>query len=203
MPSVRQTASSSVQPMDRLDRSSRMVCGPLCVKEVLGHYGVDTEITKLVREMQWPVLERGATFTEIARALESRHIQIAALRWTAKRPLSWPYPAVLHLAPVGGDMGHLVVLYPSSSEAALVWDTLGPVRRMNWTDVSKRMTGAVLLTSPRPISKSDMWSLHWGSNIELVLAVTDLALALAFCFTVLRQRTPCLPGRSSKEGGPS
>lgn len=130
-----------------------MICGPRCVRYILGCYGKpEPELIDLVREMQWPDLEMGASLASAEDALRARGIYTQALRLTPGARLRWPYPVIVHLK--GREAGgHFVVrLPPEVNGEERVWAGLSGVRSGPPEKILPKLSGTVLLTAPAPIT---------------------------------------------------
>lgn len=130
-----------------------LICGPKCVQEVLRLYDKDDEdIIRLVREIQWPEIRKGATMAGIAQALKKREIHTFAMQINPSARIVWSHPVIVHLNPKPGDeIGHFVVWLPNSKNNRLfVWNG-----EQGFEEKQERIwsigSGAVLLTSPDPI----------------------------------------------------
>jgi ABC-type bacteriocin/lantibiotic exporter with double-glycine peptidase domain len=168
-------------PQLRATRRSDMVCGSRCARYLLKYYGHDIDLIALVREIQWPDFEAGATMEAIDSALRARGINTYAMRLSHEARLKWPFPVLLHLEPEN-DRGHFVVWLPSSSaDVVSMWCGLDGISEGLEREWAQRRSGAVLLTAPHQIDNPD-------AAVELVPWAGWTAL-LAFggslCFGVL------------------
>lgn len=195
---------------EALDLSaSELVCGPRCVRFLLEYYGKgkDTELVELIRETQWPDLERGASLAALSKSLEGRGIYTHALRLPAEAGLRWPFPVILHLQGVTpGDSagGHYVVWLPESSPSrTLVISGLDQLHEGPFSRLSQRMSGYVLLTSNRPIQNPQSAILRSGLERLAFWAVCGGGLGLSVICLVARARfgpaRPRVLSRSRKE----
>ncbi len=133
------------------ERAQDLVCGPRCIQYVLRHYGQDADLIDLVKEVQWPNLEAGATLAAVETALNKRGIHTQAISITAGGRLQWPHPVVLHVRG-DGDLGHFVVwLGRTEAGADVVWDGLSGSQTGPWDKLYTHCTGTALLTAPAPI----------------------------------------------------
>jgi ABC-type bacteriocin/lantibiotic exporter with double-glycine peptidase domain len=138
--------------------TNNLFCGPRCVQKVLKEYGKDIELTQLVREIQSPASQDGATLTSLADALHTRGIYTAAVNLNQNEELAWDYPVIVHLSKRGQN--HYVVWLPpvtKGSRVARVWDGGGATARRPISFHTLR-TGPILLTSPNPIDKNQMFA---------------------------------------------
>lgn len=136
-----------------------VVCGPRCVQFLLRWYDKgDEDLIALARELQWPELEAGASLQGIQVALENRGIHTYPMRVSPAATLQWSHPVLLHLhrgtdSDDGRALGHYVVWLPSSTGADHdVWNGLAGTSTRPRRHVEGRMSGAILLTSPFPIT---------------------------------------------------
>jgi ABC-type bacteriocin/lantibiotic exporter with double-glycine peptidase domain len=142
------SAEEQVEPGD-------IVCGPRCVQFVLKYYGIEEDLIDLVREIQWPDLERGASLDSLEMALRMRGIETRAMRLGSRGVLKSPHPVIMHLNGKSAG-GHYVVWLPSSSDSeSHVWIGLAGVQVGPTLDLEKSRSGAILLTSPTPITRTD------------------------------------------------
>ncbi len=138
--------------MDSEQVPGDMVCGPRCVQFVLKQYGKEGDLIELVREIQWPDLESGANLDSVDQALRRRGVNTRALRIDPHADFRWPYPVILHLKGQNG-LGHYAVWLPSSTpEQSHVWISLSGVRVGPTKKLAESLSGAILLTSPDPIT---------------------------------------------------
>jgi hypothetical protein len=113
-------------------------CGPRCVHQILAHYGQTVDLIDLVREIQYPELNKPAQLDKLQASLESRNIHTVAIKTKWCTVVRWQYPVIVHALTSGGD-GHYVTLF---SEHPIPGEEAGYSR-----------TGVYLLTSPNPISE--------------------------------------------------
>jgi ABC-type bacteriocin/lantibiotic exporter with double-glycine peptidase domain len=145
--------ASADEPSPKPGDNGDMVCGPRCVRFVLRRYGRDVELIDLVKEMQWPDLEAGASLDRIQKSLNDRGVHTSAIQFAPDRRLRWPHPAILFIAGTDGQRGHYVVRVPDeSSDDELIWSGLEGWRRGRWDQVTSGFSGVALLTSPDPIA---------------------------------------------------
>lgn len=143
----------------RIDHASDdiegMICGPLCARLILQKLGKEADLTALIREIQWPNLEQGTTLDALAGALENRGLYTHALRVAPGTRLRWPWPVLVHYQPHHGNVGHFAVWTPEPNgrgDDFTVWDPKLCCGRNPEAEFSRRMSGAVLLVAPGPIT---------------------------------------------------
>ena len=172
-------SSAADAPATKARDGSDMVCGPRCVRFLLNRYGRDVELVDLVKEIQWPDLEAGASLEQIQKCLNSRGIHTSAIRIAPDRRLRWPHPAILHIVAGDSPMGHYVVQVPGEtpSSDALIWAGLEGWRRGRWEEVTRGFSGVALLTSPEPIT--DVGSSIGPVPMSRLVWVAALATAVA------------------------
>ena len=155
--SVSVPAFATEPPATRSRDASDMVCGPRCVRFILSRFGKEVDLIDLVKEMQWPNLEAGASLEQIRSSLNARGIHTEAIRFSPDRRLRWPHPVLLFEDEADRSQGHYVVLVPGdpSESDALIWGGLEGWRRGRWEEVTRGFSGVALLTSPDPISNAD------------------------------------------------
>jgi ABC-type bacteriocin/lantibiotic exporter with double-glycine peptidase domain len=132
------------------------ICGPKCVRFLLDYYGKEQEyIIRLVREIQYPELFEGATLSKVAEALEKRGIYTFAMKIKPSARLVWKYPVIVHLYPRSEEqIGHYVVWLPDSQDNNVrIWNGDQGIQNHQERIWSQERSGAVLLTSPEPITK--------------------------------------------------
>lgn len=136
-------------PVKSIFHSNRF-CGPMSVQRVLDYYGQSVEAIDLVRELQWPDVEKGSSFAGLSKVLESRGIRTLAVD-VAMGDAAWDWrePLILQLRDAGQD--HFVVwLPPGPDQPARIWDSSdSPALRL--FGYRGFFTGAVLITSRDPI----------------------------------------------------
>ena|GEM_PF-3531482 len=164
-----------------------LICGPKCVQEMLRLYGKENEdIIRLVREIQWPEVRKGATLANVAQALEKRGIHTFAMSISPSARIVWQHPVIVHLNPKPGEeMGHFVVWLPESQgDTVRIWNMSVNIQQENERLWSKERSGAVLLTSPEPIrdpGKALKWvGLPFYDQMGGVLAWVVFAVGLVF-----------------------
>jgi hypothetical protein len=132
------------------------ICGPKCVRFLLDYYGKEQEdIIRLVREIQYPELLEGATLSKVAEALEKREIYTFAMKIKPSVRLVWNYPVIVHLSSHSEEqIGHYVVWLPDSRDNDLrIWNGDQGIQNHQERIWSQERSGAVLLTSPEPITR--------------------------------------------------
>ncbi len=172
-----------------------LVCGPRCAQFILRHYGIDADLIDLVREIQWPTLEDGATLAAVDQALRARGVHTRALRMGPTSRLSWSHPVLLHLTGETAG-GHFVVWLPDSTEnTAHVWIGLAGVQSGRFDSLRKRMSGAILLTSPTPIESTQWEAQDTSRTVFAILSFSSIAmLAVLGCWIVQRRRSRATQG---------
>ena len=149
------TASDVPKETENERNIGDLICGPKCVREILRLYGKEHEdVIRLVREIQWPEVRQGSTLADLAAALKKRGIQTYAMQIKPTARLVWPHPVIVHLKPKqNDDIGHFVVWKPESKgNTVQIWDSDRGTQKHDERQWSKECTGAVLLTSPEPIT---------------------------------------------------
>ena len=141
-----------VSPCQARDTDGDFICGPRCVSFLLEYYGRPSpELIELVKALQWPRLEQGASLASIERELNQRGVYTFALKVGKEARIVWPEPVLVHLK---GDAagGHYVVLLPPNKGVNdKVWVGLGGFRVGPSRDLARRRSGYLLLTSKKPI----------------------------------------------------
>lgn len=132
-----------------------LVCGPRCAQYLLRYYGQEVDLIDLVREIQWPDLENGASLEAVDNALKRRGIHTFGMQLAPHARLKWPYPALVLVKMDGAKLGHFVVARPSLSKTLDVWCGLRGIQRMSAGELAERSTGATLLTAPTRILNPD------------------------------------------------
>jgi hypothetical protein len=135
-----------------------VICGPKCVNFLLEYYGKEQEdIIRLVREIQYPELQEGATLSKIIESLEKREIYTFAMKIKPSARLVWKYPVIVHLSPRSSEqIGHYVVWLPNSYDNNLwIWNGDEGIQNFQERIWSEERSGVILLTSPEPIKKPD------------------------------------------------
>ncbi len=129
------------------------ICGPRCVQYLLEYYELESEdLVDLVREIQWPEVEKGASLDRLEQALRDRGLSTASIRIPENATLRWHFPAVVHLEEKGASFGHFAVWLPESEgDHVEVWSGREGLLPMRQSDFSKLFTGVALLTSREPI----------------------------------------------------
>jgi ABC-type bacteriocin/lantibiotic exporter with double-glycine peptidase domain len=136
------SASAESQP----DYYNQFICGPKCVKHVLTYYGQQAELTDLIREIQWPDYEQGATMAALAKALERRGIFVRAMVVPVSIPLRWLNPVILHFANKQG--GHFAVLEPvKNGNGVVLWSDELHQETFSTDDCFKKRSETILVTS--------------------------------------------------------
>ncbi|MEO2031569.1 MAG: cysteine peptidase family C39 domain-containing protein [Planctomycetaceae bacterium] len=141
--------TETVQQLRELD----VFCGPRCLEFVLEYYGQKETFTDLVREIQWPDVERGCSMLALKTSLGRRDVYSVALRRSPGTILDWNMPAIVHLHRNGDSpLGHYVVWLPSStSRTTRIWNGIHGLQEVPIDEFLSEMSGVVLLTSPAPV----------------------------------------------------
>ena len=136
-------------PLPELD----VFCGPRCVDFVLQYYGKTEIFSDLVREIQWPDVERGCSMDAMKTSLERRHVHTLALRRLPGTILNWNRPVIVHLHRNGDPtLGHYVVWLPSSTARTIrIWNGIHGLQEVPIDEFLSEMSGVVLLTSLTPV----------------------------------------------------
>lgn len=182
-----------------------LTCGPRCVRFLLRHYKLgEPEVIDLVREMQWPEIEKGSSLASVARALQKRGIHTEALQIHRDSVLVWPHPVIVHTEPnkkenAEGEagyenveeagIGHYSVWMPSSSPSeAHVWNfySIGFLGKVSTKELSRQMSGIVLLTSPTPIT-SVKHAVRAGGILPRLRLVLAMLGAIAIAVVILKK----------------
>lgn len=170
-----------------------LICGPKCVQEVLRLYEKeDEDIIRLVREIQWPEVRKGATLANVAQALEKRGIHTFAMDIFPSVRIVWNYPVIVHLNPKPGqEIGHYIVWLPESQKDTVkIWNMNAKVEQENERLWAKERSGAVLLTSPEPIDEPGRalkWvGLPFYDQMEDILAWAIFIIGLGLAVEAFR-----------------
>ena len=109
------SASSAQGQSNREQSFDQAICGPRCVKYVLDFYKPENgdDLVGLIRELQWPNMERGTSLADIGRALEKRGISTRAVRVPRGVFIDWRFPVIVHCQPNSSKIGHFVVALPA------------------------------------------------------------------------------------------
>ncbi len=130
-----------------------LVCGPRCVQFLIQYYfKKNLDLTDLVREIQWPDIERGARLDTISESLQKRGLFTCPMRIGSEMRIDWPYPVLVHLGKNLDENGHFVVWLPTSSSGKdEIWFGVDGVRQEIPYDLARKRSGFILLTAPKPI----------------------------------------------------
>lgn len=103
-------ASAQAAASDEEVSLAQRVCGPHCVRWVLQRYGIEADLLELVRELQWPEFEKGASFAGLEQSLRKRGLCVEALA----SPLvgEWNVPVIIQETRPGESIGHFAVIDP-------------------------------------------------------------------------------------------
>lgn len=183
--SIRTHTLPSVRPdpiREPIQGMADNICGPRCVQFVLRQYGFNAELQELVREVQWPALEEGATLDSMTQALQRRGICTCVLKLDPSTRLAWRYPVIIHLRGNKGFLGHYLVLLPrSGTDEADEYVEFTGVSHYPSSAIHERMSGVVMLTSPVPID--DWRSAISGEPLSFLFA--PFVLFALFLFGIL------------------
>ncbi len=139
------------------DSSIDVICGPRCVQRILRYFGKpEEELYDIVREIQWPDTEAGATLLSVATALERQGVRTYAMKMPRTSELAWPHPVIMH---IDGDSrgGHYILWYPPTADGLhRVWTGPEGWVKGPWEEVTRGRTGSVLLTAPSPITHPEV-----------------------------------------------
>lgn len=175
--------------------AQQKLCGPRCVDFVLRYYGREHPgLVLLIKEMQWPAIEAGTSMSRIACGLDSRGVYTSAVRLPAGSIVHWRHPVILHFQSEDDyPDGHFVVQLPSSNSNGIrIWDGLNGVRIITAYEVARLMSGAIILTSPTPITAAEqeqaVYSVgsDWPQHILVVVLIAFFVAGL----WLLRRTTP-------------
>lgn len=138
------------------ERESDIICGPRCVQYVLAHFGIDSDVIDLAKEIQWPDLESGASLKKLADAMEARGLHTCALRINASQNIKWQFPVIFHTNPENSRIGHFQVWLPGSNDSGVqIWDGREGLISIPQDEWMRLRSGAILLLSPETISNPE------------------------------------------------
>ena len=190
-----ETDSSDMPVSER--NIGNLICGPKCMHEILRLYGKeDEDIIRLVREIQYPDIHKGATLDNVAKALEKRGIHTFAMNISPSARIVWQHPVIVHLHPKQGEeIGHYVVWLPEShGDIVRIWNMDKRIQEDNERFWSKERSGAILLTSPEPIGdpgKALKWvGLPFYDQMGDILAWTIFVIGLVLVVESFRLYRP-------------
>lgn len=170
--------------------ASDFVCGPRCVDYILRQYGRTTELIELIRAVQWPDIERGATMKSLEACLQQRGVHTFAMRLSPSARLQWPQPVLVHLHHDQSPEEHFVVWLPSSSRALVhYWDGLLGRKIVSSDEFARMRSGAVILTSDRPINESQIVVYDLGGQGPRLKTISVFGLLLLVTVWRLRSRS--------------
>ncbi len=147
------------------------VCGARCVQYLLHHYQVDSpDLLSVVRELQWPEIQAGASLADIQRLLVKHGVQTRPIKFPASHVVLCIHPCIVHLRPTPpSTIGHYVLLLPGSTWGRVqLWDVDGPKEVPAW-ELAAKASGAALLTCPAGAPVSDM-------DVRVVITADEFAL---------------------------
>jgi hypothetical protein len=154
-----------------------LICGPRCVQMVLSHYGHEEDLMALVKEIQWPELEKGSSLTDVGKALQKRGIHTYAMRLAPNAQLCWRSPAIVFLKG-NGPLGHFAVWLPGAQVGMdTLWLGMGKSQTARSVDLAQ-WCSAVLLTASEPILDPNL-AVRAEPNNFSALAVGAVVMALA------------------------
>jgi ABC-type bacteriocin/lantibiotic exporter with double-glycine peptidase domain len=166
------------------------VCGPRCVQFVLQRCGKPhVDLVDLVREIQWPDIEAGASLGALGRALEARGLHTAAIKLEPEALLHWPEPAIVHVRPANSQGDHFLVWLGSPGRHEVqVWDGLLGVRTDSLREHLATRTGPVLLVSRSSIADPASAARMPWNTVPILLALVALLVCAGYFARVLRRR---------------
>jgi hypothetical protein len=134
-----------------------VVCGPRCLQYVLDYYDApgSNDLLALIKEVQWPHIESGASVAAISRVLTDRGIDSTAIELAPSDlvDIVWPHPVILHFKPhpnSNHELGHFVIWLPVQSPVRThVWNGLSASEYVSSSELQNRLSGIALLTRPR------------------------------------------------------
>jgi ABC-type bacteriocin/lantibiotic exporter with double-glycine peptidase domain len=172
------------------------VCGPRCVKFLLQWYHKqDVPLIDLVREMQWPNIERGSSLEDIAHAINSRGISTLGCKVQDLEALNWEFPVVLYLdSATGAPLGHFVVMLPKDdSQPQQVFCALGSwaPKKIDISWLTNHYSGNLLLTANNSIDDSVLDTFHSKRDANFAIFAVCFACVAIFVGTIewLRRRS--------------
>ena len=149
-------AAQQLQGEKNPERERDIICGPRCVQYVLAHFGIDSDVIDLAKEIQWPDLESGASLKKLADALEARGLHTCALSINASQKLKWQFPVIFHTNPENSRIGHFQVWLPGSNDSGVqIWDGREGLISIPQDEWMRLRSGAILLLSPETISNPE------------------------------------------------
>jgi hypothetical protein len=162
---------AAAQPGQTDNAVQNAICGPRCVQHILNSYGIKVELIDLIRECQWPDIEKGASVDSLIAALNQRGIYTLAIKPVT---LNWKKPILAYsTADNGTNIGHFAVFSQTIDGKVSVWNSN-----------SKVITPAVLvLTDDQPID------LHYLQQGSPYLAYCTLLLVMALIASIVFLRT--------------
>lgn len=160
-------------------------CGARCVRYVLSHYGQEEDLLDVIKELQWPHLERPVSLNQLAEFLNQRGIKTHACHIGTGVDLIGQEPAILHLRPMHGRSGHFVVWLSECKGRARITDGLDVPSEISNRDLANLRSGYALLTSTSHVSDpGSRFVVHtYRSLFNWLPEVSGCGLAVVlFCF---------------------
>lgn len=153
-----------------------LVCGPRCVQMVLSYYGHEEDLMDLVKEIQWPELEKGSRMADLETALRKRGIYTYAMKLNPQARLCWPHPVIMFVRG-NGHLGHFVVRTPATTDGMeTVWLGMGKSQTIFGGELYDLCDG-VILTSREPIGSPDSAVVLSGSFSKVVTSTAVIGIA--------------------------
>ncbi len=137
-------------------RSGDIVCGPRSLQYILSTLkpSAAPDLLEIVTRVQ-PEFEKGSSLPRLKDYLEDQGLFTAAIKPASNSTIVWPHPVLLHLRGENDNLGHYVVLLPTSDRSiATMWSGLAGITRMPTWRLSERIDGGALLVSPQPIKEA-------------------------------------------------
>lgn len=130
------------------------VCGPRCVWFLLNWFDRDCELVDVIRETQWPDVEKGTNLAKLKAALEGRGLIAVGIEMQRPALLASHYPGIVHLKADGQTLGHFIVIPPHETDVGdllTVWDGLSGWRQVDRSSIENRMSPIELFVAPGPV----------------------------------------------------
>jgi ABC-type bacteriocin/lantibiotic exporter with double-glycine peptidase domain len=155
-------------------------------------------LVDIIREAQFPDIDRGTSLAILQQVLERRGIGASGVENPGGSLLAWSHPSILHLKPDVETDGHFVVVLPYSGRGDVtIWDGLDEFRTLPRKILEDQMSGIVLLTAPVPISSYTLRiaSLGWDSQNAAFFCVGMLMVAAPALWRARKVScSPCTEG---------